>query len=649
MKALTEATAKLLSPAQGLLPSDHIYVELNDEGDKFICKCMSSAGSESRYPSSNARRFMYRYPERQLLSQSWTTGDTWLIGATDQSAEIFACGWPKDQITFDEESRTLYTYLYVNTHRQDIAAEIAAEFKTHRVMPKHDWELHSELTLSPYQQVALHNSMRNEGYALFMEQGTGKTAVVIARVMNEAARKERRNDKDVYRVLIVCPRQVRLNWQNEFIRFATRQGSITRVHGGQIQRVKMLIDAMKIEPGDEYSVVIINYETLSSSWDAIRMIPWDLAVLDESHSIKNPNTKRSKYSHRLRDNARSRMCLTGTPIANTPMDLYSQFEFLGENWSGFTSYHAFREFYGVFEDRRNSGIAALIGFQNLPFLQERLARKSFIITKKEALPDLPDKVYDLIEVEMTEQQQDVYEQVATQLAVEIENELSGETETALVINNVLTKLLRLSQITAGFLKFDTKYDDDGNIVSEGRIDRFDPNPKVETVIEILKEKEPHQKTIIWSCYVECIRQLAARCKLEGIEAVTFYGETSDDDRDEAVRRFNEDDSCKVFIGNPTAGGSGLNLIGYPPGNPDASECNVDHEIYFVQNWSAVARSQSEDRAHRRGTRTNIRISDLVVPDSIDEEIAKRVKGKIEMAMKISDVREILANVFKDLV
>jgi len=100
----------------------------------------------------------------------------------------------------------------------------------------------------------------------------------------------------------------------------------------------------------------------------------------------------------------------------------------------------------------------------------------------------------------------------------------------------------------------------------------------------------------------------------------------------------------VFIGNPAAGGTGLNLLGHPP-TATEEECpsSCTHEIYYSQNWSPTARSQSEDRAHRRGTRNNVRITDLCIPETIDEEIRVRVMQKQDVALRVSDIRKILSN------
>ena len=110
---------------------------------------------------------------------------------------------------------------------------------------------------------------------------------------------------------------------------------------------------------------------------------------------------------------------------------------------------------------------------------------------------------------------------------------------------------------------------------------------------------------------------------------------------EAQNAFNCDPTIKVFLANPASAGEGLNIIGYDPTNEQTAKTATDLVVYFSSNWSMIQRSQSEDRAHRRGTRRNVRITDLVVPGTIDEEIRARVMEKRETANLIQDVREIL--------
>lgn len=681
IEPLCEETKLLLAPIR-FDKKDRLHIDIDEEGKRFMVTPMSAvpvprkAGipiweimreHTSRYAASSTytRQFRWepdlagggtfvsvipggsyeatvtwfeRVPERKRLM-----GGGWLLAATDFTAIIINALWDRDKIMFEPNAKVVFDYLLMRFTSQTVSAAQRARYRVHDDVPDIGLLDHPELPLAPYQKIATVTSIGQESMALFMEQGTGKTPCVISRICHEASR---RTSDVPYRVLVVCPKNVRANWINELNRFATCPGTSVVLRGGKLDRIKTILTAMfdSQTAGHKWVVVCASYESMQNTWDAISRIEWDLCVLDESHFIKWHNTKRAKTAIQLRPMTKNRMCLTGTPITNTVFDLWTQLEFLGEGLSGFLSFENFRSYYGKFIKREDGG-NMLVSYQNLPILRERLARLAYIIRKEEALPDLPAKVFDVCEVEMTPEQADVYRAIRDQLVAEIRNDMEdaaakGKTIT---VNNVLTKLLRLAQITSGFMSYDVIYDELGNMVEPKTIDRFDPNPKIDALVEMIKESGPLDKIIVWACFVQDIKSIRARLQAEGIDCVTFYGGTSDDDRVEAERRFNGDPICKVFIGNPAAGGTGLNLRGYNPDDP-TSETNCNHVIYFSQNWSMTARAQSEDRAHRRGTRTNVRITDLAIAGTIDEEIRIRVTQKRVTAYQIQDIQSILERI-----
>ncbi|KKL16925.1 hypothetical protein LCGC14_2490720, partial [marine sediment metagenome] len=174
------------------------------------------------YPSWNASSSWFqRIPERKQMGYG-----KWKLAGTDYTALIIHHVWPHSNLIFKSEAaQVLYTYLLKRFYVQSRSAIIAAKFKLTGEVPAmpDDFIDHSKLPLTDYQKVAFIISINNPAYALFMEQGTGKTAVVIARICLEAARKRatKNGQGSMYRALIICPQQVRLNWQREFTRFAT--------------------------------------------------------------------------------------------------------------------------------------------------------------------------------------------------------------------------------------------------------------------------------------------------------------------------------------------------------------------------------------------------------------------------------------------
>jgi SNF2 family DNA or RNA helicase len=655
LQPLCEETAKVLEPIK-LEADDRLHISLNNTAKSFLVKAYREHHSpdgqlEMLMSSGAARHWSQRVPECVKIDDF---GSEWQMAATDITALIINALWPESQLVFEGEARTVYDFLLLRFMQQTISSQQRAIYDLNGSEPElpDDWFDHSEKPLAPYQRVGSLTTIGLDGSGLFMEQGTGKTPTQISRIMYEAAQMRRRDPNSMMRVLIVAPKNVRRNWRNEVYAFATLPGKVTILKGTQLDRVKLLVEAMQPDPECLYSIVICSYEAVDRSWDAIEVVGenggWDLGVLDESHFVKNPYCKRQQTFFKLRDLCRMRSCMTGTPVTNTLLDLYGQFEFMGEGLSGFQSWKKFRSFYAKYERDAITGRDEFMGYKNLPFLQERLARLSFMISKKKALPDLPPKNYDTLEVSMTRLQAKYYKDLCKQLALEIGEDLDSPDVKKININCILTKLLRLAQITSGFVSWDANVDDEGEVLAPKRIEFLPENPKLEALMEIIKTSSPKSKLQVWTCFRPDIQQISARLTKEGVKHVVFYGSTSDKVREQAEHDFNNDPDTKVFVGNPAAGGVGLNLRGYNPDAPVDHGMNCDHVIYLAQNWSMVGRAQSEDRAHRRGTRVPVQYTTVFVPDSIDEEIFNRVNEKIQAAMSIQDVKNIMKRVLETL-
>jgi len=657
LKPMSEATRTLFTPIR-IDRDEYLEIDLDKRGRKFITQATKlqpysfdegghyyTINGEKQYKNdsiSNAVAFGWqrRIPECKDLGFG-----KWSFACTDFTVLTLHHIWPKEKLIFQsEEAKLMYRYLLTRFFSQARNAVMGANFKENGVVPTmpDDFIDHPKLPLADYQKVALVSCLNQESYGLFMEQGTGKTPIVINRICLEGMRK-RRDENKLFRALIICPNQVRLNWKSEFSRFALCPGKIGVLRGDLIKRTRTLLDVVRDNTKHSWAVAIISVDSVANTFDPLSVPQWDLIIIDESHYIKSPKTARTKYCLRFNDmKYKQRMVLTGTPIANSFFDLFTQLEFLGEGLSGFTSFAQFSGFHGVFDPKTSHAnpIERLIGMRGLPLLQERLTRLSFLITKKDAGLKLPEKLYDISEVEMTTTQSKMYEKLRKELVVEIEGILSTPTtmDKTVTVNHILTRLLRLAQVTSGHIKWD-----------DGRVEQIPGgNPKVKELIRILREHfraDPLGKAIIWCTFIEDMRIISQALKYCGIKH-TGYNNVIDPkykyrDSYEAQKAFNCDSDAKVFLANPASAGEGLNIIGYDTTNEEASKTYTSLVIYFSSNWSMIQRSQSEDRAHRRGTRNNVRVVDLVVPGTIDEDIRARVMEKRKTANLIQDVRDIL--------
>lgn len=537
---------------------------------------------------------------------------------------------------------------------------MVAQFKQDKAVPEmpEDFDEPEGTELAGYQKVAHQFALCESASAWFMDRGTGKTICSISLVCTEAKLTRRgelnpiNGEGHMMRTLVVVPKHLRLNWQREFSKFATTPGKVTIIRGGKHKRVKLLTYSVKDDPDCAFSVAIIPYDTVSQDLDVLQYIPWDRIIVDESQYLKNQSSQRWKALRELRDLSARRLELTGSPIGNSYKDLYTQLEFGYHGNSGFGRYENFRSFHGKFnkDGLLGNGVERLLGLENLPLLQEKLARFAYAVTKKEAELNLPDKIYDYYEVDMTKKQTEFYNKICSDLVVEIEDEEAGSVEgKRMTADHILTRLLRLAQITSGFVTWQEVVDPlTGDVISPKSVEQIDSiyeNPKINAVVEMMRDKPENEKTLIWSTSVEDIRAIHERLQAEGFRGETFYGATSSDDRVANEDAFNQDPRFKYLVLNPMTGGVGLNLLGYDVDNPDDGyDTYCGHEIFFCCNWSSLLRGQSEDRAHRRGTRRTVRITDLVITGTIDIDIRTRVAERQEMASLIQDVSAILQSV-----
>lgn len=335
-----------------------------------------------------------------------------------------------------------------------------------------------------------------------------------------------------------------------------------------------------------------------------------LALVDESTCIKNHKAKRTKAAIAIAAKCKARRIATGSPVTNSPLDLYSQCAFLDKSLLGFGSYYAFKNTYANIErvaNRQGQHYEKIISYKNLDNLSAKLDKFSYRITKKECL-DLPDKVYMTRDVELTDEQRRAYNDMANhQFAMISKDGKIEEMSTQIV----LTKFLRLHQVLCG-----TFTTDDGEII---RL----PNKRIDALKEVLEETSG--KVIIWATYLEDIKAIAQMLEeTYGKDSfVTYYGATTSEERIDAINAFqNENSSVRFFLGNVQTAGRGITLTA------------ASTVIYYSNNFSLELRQQSEDRAHRLGQKNKVVYIDLVVRNSLDEKIIKSLIEKRNIANEV---------------
>ena len=467
-----------------------------------------------------------------------------------------------------------------------------------------------------HQKEAFDASADKDNYALLMDMGTGKSKVDI----DTTGYNFEKGKIDF--ALMVAPKAVVANLANEIEthlpeRIARQvviwKPSLTKTKRDELRELS------KKDP-KTLKFLLMNVEAFSSKKgvDVAEYFVKNFDVfmtVDESTTIKNRKAKRTKALCKIGEQCVMRRILTGSPVTRSPMDLYSQMDFLNPRILGFKSYFAFQGRYAVVQ-RRTMGAHSfnhIVGFRRLDELTEKLQEHSYRVRKEDCL-DLPDKVYVKREVELTKEQTSAYTQMKHLALARLG---SGELATT---QNVLTQIMRLQQICCGHLT-----DDDGTI-HEVKSNRLS------SLLDICDEIQG--KAIIWATWSMDIRSIteALRDRFSVLSVSPLHGETPDSERQQIVESFQDRQSeLRFIVGHPRTGGFGLTLTA------------ATTVIYYSNSYDLELRLQSEDRAHRIGQTNKVTYIDLISPKTIDEKIVSALRGKIKIADQIlgEDVRDWL--------
>ena len=469
---------------------------------------------------------------------------------------------------------------------------------------------HYKFKTKPYehQLKALEKSWAQKTYALFMEMGTGKSKVLVDNIAMLYDRGAIRG------ALVVAPKGVYKNWHDiEFPVHLPDHVDHTKVlwEPTQTKKKQAELDTLFDDKGD-LKILIMNIEAFSTSKGldfAHRFLNIFLGKaligIDESTTIKNPTAKRTKNILTIGNLASYRRILTGSPVTKSPLDLYSQCEFLDPYHLGHESYYSFRARYANMMKRNFGGrqVQLVTSYRRLDELADKLEKFSYRVLKEDCL-DLPPKVFTTRTVEMTPEQQEKYYTMKRAAIAEHDGKIMSSA-------TALTTLLRLHQITCGTFKAD-----DDTIIHL-------KNNRLTALMDCLEETEG--KVIIWATYREDIRKIVESLKKAYGEASTveYHGGVDATLRQDHIAQFQQvKGPTRYFVGNPSTGGYGITLTA------------ANTVIYYSNSYDLEKRLQSEDRAHRIGQTGSVTYVDLVSEKTIDERIIKALKDKVNIANEI---------------
>ena len=455
-----------------------------------------------------------------------------------------------------------------------------------------------------HQRTALNAAGQKDFFGFFMEMGTGKSKVLIDN-MGQLFLEGKINF-----ALVIAPKGVYRNWvAKEIPQHMSDDVPLRMIRWVASPNKKQTEEIRSIQKGFAgLTVFVMNVEAFSSTkgqrvgkWMSKHLGKHGLIAIDESTTIKNPKAKRTKALMDISDGFSYKRLLTGSPITKSPLDIYSQAEFLQRGMLG-DSYWAFQGRYAITKQQKMGArsFTQIVGYRYLDELTERISSFSYRVLKKECL-DLPDKTYTVRYVQLTPEQVKMYNDISRQAMLLLDN---GELVSAPA---VITQLLRLQQILSGHIKTD-----------EGDIEYF-PTKRTDALKEIMSEH--HGKAIIWSRFRHDIKTIVAMLNKEfgPGSAAAYFGDTKDDERLAIVQNFQDPNHpLKYFVGNPATAGYGLTL----------TEANL--VVYYANDFNLETRIQSEDRAHRIGQKNPVTYIDLISEGTIDERIVESLRNKINI-------------------
>ncbi len=460
-----------------------------------------------------------------------------------------------------------------------------------------------------HQRTAMDHAGSKDAYGFFMEMGTGKSKVLIDNLGTLFL------EGKCNFALIIAPKGVYRNWVAKEIPEHMSDDvphRVIRWVSSPNKKQKQELNSIK----DAYSgltIFVMNVEAFSTVkgqnagiWLANKLGKFGLIAIDESTTIKNHKAKRTKSLMKIAAGFSYRRLLTGSPVTKSPLDVYSQCEFLRPGLLGYDSYWAFQSRYAVVKKQNMGGrsFTQVVGYRNLDELTDRIDRYSYRVLKKDCL-DLPEKTYTARYIPLTKEQKMMYERIQREALMLFDD---GEMVTAPA---VITQLLRLQQVLSGHIKTD-----------EGKIVTF-PTKRMDALEEIMEEH--NGKAIIWSRFRYDIQAivLTLQKKYGKHSAAGYFGDTGDEERNDIVRNFQDPNHpLKYFVGNPATAGYGLTLT------------EADLVVYYANDFNLETRIQSEDRAHRIGQKNPVTYVDLICEGTIDEKIVKSLRAKIDIGAKV---------------
>ena len=440
----------------------------------------------------------------------------------------------------------------------------------------------------PNQQEALEFALAHPATMLDMDMGTGKTRVAIDTAYAR---------KDVYRVLVVCPKAIRDNhvWRTNLQKFAPDHN--WQCWDESKGTVAAKVDSMKtfFKTPASKQFVIINYDSVwrAPMGDFILRSNFHMVILDESHRAKAAGSKVSKFMAILGRRVKYKMCLSGTPMANSPLDVYGQYRFLDSTIFG-TNHYLFLQKYAVLG---GPDMQFVVGFKNQKELNSKFDSiayhcKMSEIADRIKLPDAlpPTQVTVSLPAKDRKTMKDLTKEFVAECG-------SGH----VVVSNVLVKLVRLQQITSGFCLTRESVFDDGEIQELN-------SAKTEALEELLKDIGQFENVVVFCQFRHDLREIEKAAEKDGRQYWELSGSCN------TLENWQQSEGAVLGV-QIQAGAEGVDMT------------SANHAIYFSLPHSLAQYNQSKARLYRPGQTRPVSFCHIVAEGTIDESLYKSLLKK----------------------
>ncbi len=501
-----------------------------------------------------------------------------------------------DLTSIQREKLPIYDALKLSTYNEDeisvlYSKEIKDLFDDIRNFKEEKVEFEPDIedSLRPYQVDGvkwLHVLARhNLSGILADDMGLGKTLEMIALISLSNSKKP---------VLIVSPKSLIYNWEHEFHKWHPRQ-RVFVLDGDKTSR-SVAISQIDNNVKDVY---ITSYDSLRNDLELFEKYSFSYLVLDEGQNIANVYAKKTRAVKEIQGD--HKFVLTGTPIQNSLMDLWSIFDFLMPGYL-----ESYKNFY------RDYGKLSIEDQEQKDLLMQKVAPFVLKRTKKEVLKDLPPKEEQIMTVGMSEPQRELYDAYIQRARNALNSPLSNKIA-------ILAEITRLREICVDPSMFIENYED----VSE----------KLQVTVQTIKNAiAGGHKLLVFSTFARTLFHLEELLKAEDVASYMIYGDTKAKDRVTLADDFNNKDDVKVMLVSLKAGGTGLNLIG------------ADIVIHLDPWWNLAAENQASDRAHRIGQKRSVTVLKMVCKNSIEERVIELQEKKKELTSVISEGDEAITSI-----